>query len=85
MHDGVATGERLEDDVRVRVAHLRMEEHVRAAVEIGSIPLRVPAGELDPVLEPELADQLLAADDGARDEQARLGQARERLEPDRHR
>ena len=83
MDDGHSAGERLEDDVRARVTDLRMEEHVRTAIEIRSVPLRVPADELDAVLEAEFADQLLAADDGASDEQARVGHEGERLERDR--
>ena len=67
VDDRHAAGERLEHDVRARVVHLRVEEHVRAAVERRRVALRVAADEARRDRpSPQLADQLLAADDARR-------------------
>ena len=74
VDDGNAAGERLEHDVRARVSHLGMEQDVRAPIQLGSVSLRVAAGEVDAVADAKLADQLLAPDHSAGHEQPRVGQ-----------
>ena len=55
---GRPRGERLEDDVRARVVHLRMQEHVRAPVDRRRVALRVAAGEEDAAATPSCVGQL---------------------------
>ena len=55
VNDRHAAGERLEHDVRTGIAHLGMEQHVRAAVERRGVALGIAANEVDAVGEPELA------------------------------
>ena len=52
VDDGEAARERLEDDVRARVVHLRMQEHMRAAVDGRRVALGVAAGEENAIRHP---------------------------------
>jgi len=81
VDDGEPARERLEHDVRARVVDLRVEQQVRAPVDGRRVALGVAAGEEDAGGEAELVREVPAAvEDRAGDEQARVGEQRERPE-----
>src|SRR5215831_18510053 len=75
IDDGQPTGHGLEHGGRTRVEHLRVEQDIGPSIERGLVALRVPAYELDPLGDAELAHELLRiGEETTRHNQARIGE-----------
>src|SRR5438034_11299400 len=83
VHNGEPARQCLDHRARARILYFRMQEQMRAAVDIRRVALRVSSDELDALSQAELSEQSLGGRNNATShDQPRFRQMRKRPQRD---